>query len=200
MTGLDNIINKIKEDADSVQLQIKEQAEIEAAKIMEAAQLEVEEKRKAMLNRAQDDGRLRQERMVSMAKLEGSKSVLKAKRDLIDQVYEKVYELLRIMPDQEYEDLLVRIITGTNPKASGFIRLSKDDKNRVSDRFISKVNDAFKQKGNDVSFELDPVNADGRGGFVLICGNIEINGTFEKMMEMRKAEFEPVISNTLFSD
>ena len=200
MPGLDNIIKKIKEDANAVQEQMNAQTKAATDKIIQAARLEMEEKRQDIINRAQIDGRLKQERMVSMAKLEGSKTLLKTKRDLMEKVFDNVQGLLSKIPDQEYEELLIRMITNVNPRESGTIRLNQQDLKRISPTFISRVNEAFRQQGKNVSFTLGPAHADKSGGFVMVCGNMEINSTFDKIIGMQKTEFESIVSNTLFSD
>ncbi|HBN82249.1 MAG TPA: hypothetical protein DDZ89_00210, partial [Clostridiales bacterium] len=131
-------------------------------------------------------------------KLEGNKTLLKTKRELMEQVFEKIYQLLGSMPDSEYEQLLIRFITNANPTESGSIRLNEQDKKRVSPEFIPSVNKAFQQQGKNVSFTLDSVHAGHTGGFILVCGNVEINGTFEKILEMQRSELEGIISETLF--
>ena len=198
MSGLENIIKRIKEDADSMQAQLETQTKSSMDQIMDSARLELEEKRQYMLKQAQTSGQLKQERMVSMAKLEGNKTLLKTKRELMEQVFEKIYQLLGSMPDSEYEQLLIRLITNANPTESGSIRLNEQDKKRVSPEFIPSVNKAFQQQGKNVSFTLDSVHAGHTGGFILVCGNVEINGTFEKILEMQRSELEGIISETLF--
>ena len=198
MSGLENIIKRIKEDADSMQAQLETQTKSSMDQIMDSARLELEEKRQYMLKQAQTAGQLKQERMVSMAKLEGNKTLLKTKRELMEQVFEKIYQLLGSMPDSEYEQLLIRLITNANPTESGSIRLNEQDKKRVSPEFIPSVNKAFQQQGKNVSFTLDSVHAGHTGGFILVCGNVEINGTFEKILEMQRSELEGIISETLF--
>ncbi len=198
MSGLENIIKRIKEDADSMQAQLETQTKSSMDQIMDSARLELEEKRQYMLKQAQTAGQLKQERMVSMAKLEGNKTLLKTKRELMEQVFEKIYQLLGSMPDSEYEQLLIRFITNANPTESGSIRLNEQDKKRVSPEFIPSVNKAFQQQGKNVSFTLDSVHAGHTGGFILVCGNVEINGTFEKILEMQRSELEGIISETLF--
>lgn len=198
MSGLENIIKRIKEDADSMQAQLETQTKSSMDQIMDSARLELEEKRQYMLKQAQTAGQLKQERMVSMAKLEGNKTLLKTKRELMEQVFEKIYQLLGSMLDSEYEQLLIRLITNANPTESGSIRLNEQDKKRVSPEFIPSVNKAFQQQGKNVSFTLDSVHAGHTGGFILVCGNVEINGTFEKILEMQRSELEGIISETLF--
>jgi V/A-type H+-transporting ATPase subunit E len=200
MPGLESIIQKIKEDADSVLLQLEAQTKAQTDQIIEDARLELETKRKEMQKNAQAAGLLKQERMISMAKLEGSKTLLKTKRDLMEQVFDKTVRLLTGMKDSEYEKLLIRMIVNADPVESGSVRLNERDKKRISTFFIHSVNKEFKKKGKNVSFTLDPVPGNFSGGFVLICGNVEINGTFEKIVEMRRSELERIVSETLFSD
>lgn len=198
MTGLDNIIKKIDNDADRVIEQVNKDAEKEITQILNNAQKELDEKREIMQRKAQTDSNLKKERLISMAKLEGSKSVLQTKRELINRVYDKVYKVFNDMPSDEYEKLLVQQIVNTNPPSSGSIRLSETDSKRISADFARKVNEEFKNRGKNVTFSLDHINANIKGGFVLICGDIELNGSLEKMIEFNKSDYEPIISNTLF--
>ncbi|HBN82250.1 MAG TPA: hypothetical protein DDZ89_00215, partial [Clostridiales bacterium] len=64
MSGLENIIKRIKEDADSMQAQLETQTKSSMDQIMDSARLELEEKRQYMLKQAQTAGQLKQERMV----------------------------------------------------------------------------------------------------------------------------------------
>ena len=198
MSGLDNIIKKIENDADLVVSQINRDAEKEIEQIMNNARFDVEKKRKEMQDRAQISGKIKKERLISMANLEGGKLILRTKRDLMNQVIDKVYQLLGNMPPEDYEKLLINMIIKADPRSSGLIRLNKNDKNRVSTGFTKKVNDVFTGQGKNISFSLDNKDANIKGGFILICGDIEINGSFEKLTEFNRSEFEKIIAQTLF--
>jgi len=198
MTGMDKIREKILEDARSKARAIQEQAEEEAKKIKEQAYSEAEKERTEILNSAQSDGLQLYERMIAMAGLDGRKKLLAAKQQMIDAAFAKALEKVCGLPDRQYQQLLEKMIAEAAGNTAGEVLLTEKDAARMDGSFISNVNLRISQAGKSGAVTLSDRHIKSAGGFILKCGDMEINSTFEILFGMLRSELESEVVNILF--
>ena len=199
MTGTEKIKTKIIEDANVKALHIEEQANQEARDIMDIALRSAEQKKAELLKKADAEGAEAYRRLIAVAGLDGRKEILRAKQDMIETTFKAAMEKVSQLPDQEYQKLLEEMVISTDTKGSWEILLSEKDLHRMDSLFISNINKRLISAGivGDLTLSKDAIQT--TGGFVLRCGDVEINNTFEILFGMLRPELENDVVKILFN-
>jgi len=200
MTGTEKIKSKIIEDAKAKALSIEEQAKQEAGMLIEQASAEAEQKRAELLEKAKADGEALYKRLIAVAELDGRKDILRTKQEIIDEAFQKAMEKICMMADKDYQALLEGMIAEAAGNESGEIMLSEKDAKRVDSHFIDNINRRIADSGKNGTVKLSNRFIKTAGGFILKCGEVEINSTFEILFDMLRTELEPDIVKILFKD
>ncbi len=193
MTGLDKIIAQIKADCDSVCADITSKADARCESIIREASNDAERiitdgKQKAQ--EIYDETLLRAK---SSADLEIRSVILSAKQDIISSSLDEARKYLCKLPEEEYFDLIYKMISKYSEASEGEICLSKKDIDRLPANFLNRLSDVSK---GSLSICREPVNID--GGFILIYGGIEVNCSFASLFSANSEAFSDEISKLLF--
>ena len=109
--GVDEIISKIREDANREAEKIKDEAQIEANKILEDAKKEAEKRKNEILKKGEKEAEMIKNRIIAEAKLEVRKKMLMKREELIEKAVKKLKEDLIKLPEKEdYSTLLFKLI------------------------------------------------------------------------------------------
>ena len=198
MAGVERIKEKILDDA---RLQVKniiEQAESEAADTIRSAQQEADSKKAVLLENAEKEAVELRKRLIAVAELEGRKSKLRVKQELIEEVFAKVLEKLNNMPKDQYESILIEMVVGAVQSGQEKIILSQRDKQRVSPEFTDKINKRLSERKINGNIALATETGNFNGGFILKSGDIEVNNSFEAIIKMQRDDLEVEVVKALF--
>ena len=102
MAGLEQLTNKILEDARLLAEKTVRQAEEEAQSILDLARQRAETECEKIISDAETRARELKERMLSTAELNARKERLKVKQELINQAFEQALERLCSLPEDQY--------------------------------------------------------------------------------------------------
>jgi V/A-type H+-transporting ATPase subunit E len=97
------------------------------------------------------------------------------------------------MPEDKYLSFLAQEIVKI-PNCEGSIVLNAKDRENIGERLVKTVNE--KLGAEKVALSKNTVKSS--GGFVLKRGNVEINSTFETLLDSMKDELTGEIANALF--
>ncbi len=161
--------------------------------IIKNAENEAEAIKKAAAEKAERDAESLKNRKVSAAELQGRKMMLSAKQEAIKKSFDAVIKKLRAMPEDKYINFLADQIARI-PYSDGTIILNKQDREKIGDKLVKAVNNRVKTK----RFTLSNETVNSSGGFVLKSGSIEINSTFETILDSMKDELTNEVANALF--
>ncbi|MGE5613396.1 MAG: V-type ATP synthase subunit E [Bacillota bacterium] len=200
MTGTDKIKSKIMEDAKAKALQTEEQAKAEAGDIIDQAKREAALKEAEILKKAESDGMDLYKRMLAVAELEGRKSILGAKQDMISLAFKTAMEKLCALPDNEYQRLIEDMTVKSAITGEGEILLSEKDAKRMDAGFIENINRRLENSGKSGKLSLSAKTVRTAGGFILKYGDMEINSTFEILFGVIRPELEQEVVKILFGD
>ena len=196
MSGLDNIVKRIKAEA-------REQADIiekdtSSFKKEYVGQIKAETSAeiKKIVDQSARDRAIYEEKVISNGEFRKRNAILKAKGEMIDETIEKALEELKSLDDSAYFDTLLSIVEENVQAKDGKIRLSSKDASRLPSDFESKVSSVAKSKGG--SLVIDSVNADIDYGFILVYGDIEENCTFDAIVASKRDELRDIVNKNLF--
>ena len=229
MNGIENIVRQLTADAEAeaqaVLAEAKAKAEAIAADYAGRAQTE----RENILAQGKAQARERADRMESMAGLEGRKTILAAKQDLISQAFDKALKKLNSLPQDEYVDLLAAMCAKAAVTGREEVIFSEKDRKTVGKAVVDRAN-AILAKGvapklpeeltaTTAGAILDKVVTAGsailagtamltiadetrpiRGGFILSDEGVEINCAFDVLTRLDRPKLERQVADLLFEE
>lgn len=181
----EKIINEAKTQAKDIEAKYENQASQLLDSILEKARKAAEEKKR---------------RIISMAELENRKALLKAKQEIIDEVFERAKEKIKALPDEQYQDLIADMLMKSIITGNEEIIISESDRQRITPEFIQEINKRLKDMGKQGNLRISDASRDMIGGFILKSKDVEINSTFDSLIKMEREELETEIAKILFEE
>lgn len=198
----DDILLAAQKEADAINEEYKKKAAEIAANAESEAEADLESIRSRTLSSAEKIRR---------------NVLLEAKNAKIDEAFEKSRLKLIGLPDKDYEKMLSIMLASTVKKqiaseklsleqdTDGEISvceeysviLSKTDKNRISSDMIKAAAELTSAAGKRLSLSNEIASID--GGFVLRCGDIEINCSIGLILSQMRDTLEGDVYRILFN-
>ncbi|HOK49797.1 MAG TPA: V-type ATP synthase subunit E [Sedimentibacter sp.] len=191
--SIENITSKILSDAQDYANSSLMDAEKTKQEILNRAKNEAEVLIKTEAEKAANDALELKNRKVSAAELQGRKMLLSAKQEAINKSFDAAIEKLKAMPEVEYLNFLVQEVVRI-PNCQGSIVLNAKDRESIGERLVKAVNE--KLGAEKVALSKDTVETS--GGFVLKRGKVEINSTFETLLDAMRDQLTSEIADVLF--
>lgn len=198
MTGLEKILKAIEEEASKAAAEVIAKAQREADEITAEAKVEAEKKCAEIAKKSEADVKSLLSRAESAAALQEKKLFLDAKQQIISKVIEDAKNTLKTLSDQEYFDVIVKMVQKHALSAQGSIIFSMADKKRMPKDFEASIQKALSGKAGAALTISDEIrNLD--GGFILIYGEVEENCSFDALFASAKEELQDKVNAFLFS-
>ncbi|MFZ5974609.1 MAG: V-type ATP synthase subunit E [Bacillota bacterium] len=196
MSGADKIIEKIMDDARKISEETVEKARSNAEELIAMTVTNAEKEASAQLQKSEKEAAEIKRRMMSVAELDGRKSLLSCKQQVIEEAFDAAKETLAKLEAEPYRALLEELIL-ENAQGGDEILCAEKDASVITDDFIAAVNQKLAQAGKGgVSLSAQRVNI--AGGFVLRSQTMERNCSFEALLRMVREEAEPDVAAILF--
>lgn len=196
--SLEKIIERIKQDAQAQIAEIKDKASKEADKILQNAKNEADSYKAQALENAKVQAQQHKQRLISSANLEFRKDILAEKQKAIDSAFQEAVNTLVQMNDDEYKQIIKKMLISSVQTGDEEIILSPRDKTRISENFLKEINKELAKSGKKGNLKISKNTYNILGGFVLKKGNIEINNSFEALFKSFRDELELEVSKILF--
>ena len=197
MTGLDKIIQAIDTEAKAVASDIIAKAENEAEEIKAAARSQAETKCAEIAERSTMDVESVLNRAESGAGLQKKKMMLEVKQRLINEIIDKAKVQLLNLPDNEYFDVILKLIKKHAHRETGRIIFSSIDKKRIPNNFEDLITKSLSQLSG-ATLTIADETAEIDGGFILVYGEIEENCSFDALFIADKEELQDKVNSFLF--
>lgn len=197
--GAERIIRRILDDARDRAESIKADAEKKGEAIEAEAIEKGERKKEQLLAQARKEAEEQKRRIIGVAQLEARKEMLTAKQDLLKEAFEKSMVELAGMEDEAYLKIIRGMLLKLAETGSESVIFSPRDINRITDSFLKEVNEALLEQGKKGILKLSEETREISGGFILQAEGIEINGSFDALMEMNRDDLEPEVAAILFA-
>lgn len=182
MAGLENILNKIIEDAKTKADGIIKEAEEKQNLVVEKR----EDDAKFLADKINEISKKEREdilkRAKSSAELKARDNILAEKHKLIDKVLEEAVDELENLSEEDFIKFVKNNVKGV------------EDKNSILD-VPSKYRDAVKNA--NLGFKVSETDVE--RGFVLHNGNLIYNGDFKSIVKSEREDLEKFLAEKLFS-
>lgn len=228
MNGIEKIIDRISGDAQAEIDAVLDEARAEAARITAKYEAQAKAEADEILRRGAAAAAEREERLASMAQMEGRKAELCAKQEVIEEAFALALKKLLALPEDKYVELLANLAARASATGRETLIFSAADRDRVGRKVVAAANAKL---AKEVAPELPEELADSKvgaildkvvagasalikgtgmltlseetrainGGFVLSDGAVEVNCSFDTLVRLQKAEITGEVSRVLFA-
>ena len=154
------------------------------------AEIEVLEKK------ALADRKLYEEKTVSGMEFLERNSILRAKQQVIEQAIDKARESIAGLNDEEYFNVLEKLLRKNVQQGKGKICFSKKDLDRIPNGFEDRVKEIVAENQGELVIDKEPANI--KDGFVLVYGEIEENCTLKALFDSNIDRIKDIANKQLF--
>ncbi len=195
MTGLESIIEQILEHAQTTCDEILADANKQADQIISQAKAAADAKLADFHYRDQLKAKELSKNAQSTAELKKRQTLLKARQALISQLKEKAYQAVLNLPEEDYFELLSKLIKIHAQARDGILLLNEKDLARAPKVFEETANRLAAENGGSLHLSKDTVSID--GGFVLSYGGIQENCSMEAIFHDKNDALTDAINQYL---
>ena len=197
--GAERIIQRILDDANSKAAEIKVAAEEKIRAAEADARQNAARKQEHLLEQARKEAEEQKRRIIGVAQLEARKDLLSAKQELISEAFEKSLDQLAGMDDRSYLAIIQGMLLSLVETGTEKVICSARDQKRIPNGLWKEINESLVKKGKKGNLELAKETRDIRGGFILQAEGVEMNCSFESLLELKRDQLEPEIAAVLFN-
>lgn len=195
MKGTEKIIAHIQADAAAQADAILAQAEQQCAEIREGYERKAKdayaEKIRAGVKANQD----RLESVERLARMEGRKSVLALKQDMVSKSFDMAVDKLVELPEEQYVELLAKLAAQASVTGDEQVVLNARDREKIGPAVVAAAN----AKLNGGKLTLSDETGAFKGGLLLRRGSIEANCTVELLVELCRGDMAAELAKVLFA-
>lgn len=199
MSNLSNITSKILKDAEEKSESIISKANAEKDSMISKKVTIANELANEIVKKAEIEAKSVKERIISAAKLEVRNNKLSAKQEKISEVFEKSIDSLCSMSKEEFINFVENSILSIGVEGDETLILNESGIKVIDESFIKELNSKLNARGIDGKIKLASKTREFRGGFILEKNGIEINNTYEALVEALRDEVEYEVAGVLFN-
>lgn len=200
MSGLDNILSHIVNDAKVDGDKIINEANEKSRKIIDNANEKANMIKREMHKKSIEKANDYKTRKINMALLEFKKEILSKKQEYISKSFDLALKKVLNMDVNEYKDYLYNSILGSIESGDEEVVVNKRDRNLIDPTFVNKINQYLGSKGLHNNIRLSEKTANILGGFILMSDEVEIDNSFDTIIHNLKEKMEIKIAQILFKD
>jgi len=191
---VEKILADAKAEAEKIKKQADDQEAAEQAKLSE--QLDEYNKQTELL--AKKAGEDEKSHILAAARMDIAKEYLTEKRKILNEVFEQARRQLQNLPDEEYRDLIKKLILDAVETGDEEVVVDTKEK-RIDREFIKKINSEL-ASGKKGDLRLSDQKQDIGAGFILKRGKIKTNVSMEVLLGQARKELEIELAKELFSE
>jgi V/A-type H+-transporting ATPase subunit E len=135
--------------------------------------------------------------LLSAARMQLAKQLLAEKRRLLDEVFEQARGRLKELPDNEYLQLMSKLLIEAVQTGDEEVIVDKNEK-RIDQNFIKQINARLGPSHNGklrLSEEREEIGA----GFILKQGKIKTNASVDVLLNQARKNLEIELAKRLFA-
>ncbi len=194
--SIEGIITRIKQDAEASAEHIIKSYRDRAEKIRQ----DFDDFRKKELKKNSEAVGIErdksEERTINHARSVANQRILRAKQEMLSQLYVKVRYYIENLSDVKYADLFANLLAEIGLE-SGNILLSLDS-GVLGEKFLKKAEDLVsKEKGKKPKYKLKKVDGDFRGIY-LESGKVRYDLTLDSVLMDLRDKTKPIVIKMLF--
>lgn len=191
MNGIENITNRIADEAEKTAREIITAAEAEARAMREEYARKGEGIKEKRLARGRAAAAGIASRRSGAAELEAKRAALSKKQELISRAFDEAAKKLSALSGDERADVLARLALRAADGGSGEIILSEAERKELGRKVLKKC---AENKNIALSDETREIG----GGLILKDGAAEVNCTFSALVAELRESLSREVADVLF--
>lgn len=200
MNGIEKITGQIdadiKKEIDALIAGARDEADAVATRYEELAQKEAA----AIVERGRKSAAEREDRLVSVARLEAKKQVLSAKQEMVQKAFDAALEQLLNLPEEQYIKFLAQLAVSASTTGHEKVALSQKDRTRIGKQVVTQANAMLEKKGSGAALTLAEETRPIKGGLVVLGDRIEVNCSFETLVRLQQESMTGEVAQELFGN
>lgn len=196
MTGLEKMKNQILEEAKTSADEKIKDANAKAEGILAQAREEAEKTAERISKKSEADIANYKDRVKSSCDLKKRTAVLEAKQEMISEVLDSAFEMLKSMDEADYFAMLKKMLEKYVLPQEGEIYFSSADLEKMPESFKKEIEAIANAKGGKLTLSKEGKKIE--GGFVLAYGGIEENCTFKAIFDAERDRLSDKVHEELF--
>lgn len=196
--ALDDIIRKIKKEAEEKMAEILKTAEEEKKKILKEAREKATEEKKNVLAQGRKEAEEVKNRIITLVRLDSRKAFLSDKRRLLDEVFDVALKEFLSLNEEKKKSLYKKILLQINFDGRNELIISGKEKGSFKE-IIKYINHELKKNGKKAEMVLSKEERSLNNGFILKSGRKEINCTLRTIFDSQRETYELEVAKILFS-
>jgi len=194
--GMEKVETAVLNEAKAETVKIVENARKKSEELIGKARVENEKFMEDSIRHEEIAAARETARQLGLARQEGRLEILKAKNELIDDVFNKAMSIMSSMPEKEYSDIIEKWLLDLAPEIGGVIRINPKDTGLFSKGFLDNVNGKRQPQGKFTGVEPDEKIS---GGFIVDGESFSADCTFEKKFDEFRKSNSGDIAKELFN-
>jgi len=195
MSGLDTMIQTIRDEADAEARAVLDQARSAAERLLAEAKAVTDSECEKLIEEGRRKAADIKNRAEAAAVMERRSALLQKKQEILDQTVRAAREAILMLPADEYFGFLIRLAQRSAEPRQGVMFLSKRDLERCPSDFHVALNRALPDGAAlDISSNARPID----GGFILQYGDIEQNCSLSAIFDENREKILDAAHEALF--
>ncbi len=199
MSNLQHITSKIKQDSEVQRDAILAKANEESKKIIDKKIVLAKKDAADIIEKSKIEAVVRKNRILSNAQLKVRNDKLSAKQEVIEKVFITAKEKLNNMSADEFKKFVKSKILTLDIAGDENIIVDSKRKEILDSEFINDLNSNLKSLNKKGELKLSEVEGNFNGGFIIEKNGIEINNTFDSLVNSLREEMEFEIARVMFN-
>lgn len=195
MTGVEQMVERILQQAGAERDRILEQTAAQTQQILEQAQQQAQEIRRQQQAQIEKQAAETVAFAHSAATLIRRNALLAQRRQIVAQTLQQMLVQLHEMPAQQYFELLEGMIVRAAQTGEATLYLNGADLARLPQDFAARI----VQPAPDKRIVLSDQPVDIDGGFVLRYTQTDMDCSFSSLLEEKREQLEDLIQKELFA-
>lgn len=185
MSNLDNLTQKILDDAKNRASEIVKGAEKRNDSLINHRVKEANERKEKILEKAETEAEMLKDRVISSAELKVRDEKLSAKQEVMDAVFQKAKDRLSDLDQKEYIEFVEASLRDIDTEGKPSLLVQKEKAQQLKEL-------------SDKVVLVDDESVD--SGFILKYGDIIYNYTFDALVDEIREDLEGEIAQQLFEE
>lgn len=200
MDGINKITERIAAEAREEISALQAETAEKCKAIKDEFSAKAQEEYWRLIGEGTKDCEIQVKRLAGTAEMEAKKSILAMKQETIAHIFDLSVEGLCALPENKYVDFLSKQAAKAAVTGLEELVFNAKDKSGCAKAVTKAANELLKNRGLLPKLTISEKTGSFRGGLMVKQGDIEVNCTVEKLVELSKVELAPQLAELLFAE
>ncbi len=194
--AVDDILRKIKADAEEVARKIVAEGQAAADGVAREARTRADAQKQELRAKAEQRAQEDRNRITTLARLAARRELLGEKQALIDRVFDEAGRRIAEMQQGEYREFITGLLRSTVESGDEEVLIGKQE-SRLDQAFLNSVS---KKLGLGGGLKLASERRQITAGFILRSGRVETNCALSTILRDARETLETEVAGILFGE